>query len=48
MPIDRGGLVQSLLYVILAYSFDFHDALHAHTKAAPPAEPQSAEPPPAQ
>ncbi len=33
MPIDRGGLVQSLLYAILAYSFDFHDTLH------PPAPP---------
>lgn len=28
MPIDRGGLVQSLLYVIVAYGFDFHDQLH--------------------
>ncbi|MES1184650.1 MAG: hypothetical protein ABUL60_12625 [Myxococcales bacterium] len=28
MPIDRGGLTQSLLYVIVAYGFDFHDALH--------------------
>jgi hypothetical protein len=28
MPIDQGGLVQSLLYVIVAYGFDFHDALH--------------------
>jgi hypothetical protein len=28
MPIDRGGLTQSLLYLIVAYSFDFHDALH--------------------
>lgn len=28
MPIDRSGLVQSLLYVIVAYSFDFRDRLH--------------------
>ena len=28
MPIDRGGLTQSLLYVVVAYGFDFHDALH--------------------
>jgi hypothetical protein len=28
MPIDRHGLVQSLLYVVVAYGFDFHDALH--------------------
>jgi hypothetical protein len=28
MPIDRGGYVQSLLYVIVAYGFDFHDAFH--------------------
>ena len=28
MPIDRGGRVQSLLYVVVAYGFDFHDALH--------------------
>jgi hypothetical protein len=28
MPIDRGGLVQSLLYAVVAYSFDFHDQLH--------------------
>lgn len=28
MPIDRGGLVQSLLYVVAGYSFDFHDQLH--------------------
>jgi hypothetical protein len=35
MPIDRGGLVQSLLYAILAYSFDFHDTLHPPAQAAP-------------
>jgi hypothetical protein len=35
MPIDRGGLVQSLLYVIFAYSFDFHDQLHPPAPAAP-------------
>lgn len=29
MPIDRGGLVQQLLYFIVAYSFDFHDQIHA-------------------
>lgn len=34
MPIDRGGLSQSLLYAIVAYAFDFHDRLH------PPAAPQ--------
>lgn len=28
MPIDRGGLTQSLLYVIVAYGFDFHDRIH--------------------
>jgi len=28
MPIDRGGLTQSLLYAIVAYGFDFHDQLH--------------------
>ncbi len=28
MPIDRGGLVQSLLYVVVAYGFDFHDRIH--------------------
>jgi hypothetical protein len=28
MPIDRGGLTQSLLYMVVAYGFDFHDALH--------------------
>jgi hypothetical protein len=28
MPIDRGGLSQSLLYAIIAYGFDFHDRLH--------------------
>lgn len=28
MPIDRGGRVQSLLYVVVAYGFDFHDAFH--------------------
>ena len=32
MPIDRGGLVQSLLYVIVAYGFDFHDTLHPPPK----------------
>lgn len=36
MPIDRGGLVQSLLYVIVAYGFDFHDRLHP--APAPPAQ----------
>jgi hypothetical protein len=41
MPIDRGGLVQSLLYVIVAYSFDFHDRLH------PKPAPQPASPSPA-
>jgi hypothetical protein len=40
MPIDKGGLVQSLLYVIVAYSFDFHDTLHR-----PPASPPTASPP---
>jgi len=28
MPIDRGGLVQHLLYFIVAYSFDLHDQIH--------------------
>ena len=28
MPIDRGGLTQALLYLVVAYGFDFHDALH--------------------
>lgn len=28
MPIDRGGLVQSLLYAVVSYGFDFRDALH--------------------
>lgn len=28
MPIDQGDRVQQLLYVIFAYSFDFHDRLH--------------------
>lgn len=37
MPIDRGGLVQSLLYVIVAYGFDFHDRLH------PPPPPPTAQ-----
>ena len=37
MPIDRGGLVQSLLYVIVAYSFDFHDQLHPPAAAPTPA-----------
>jgi hypothetical protein len=36
MPIDRGGLVQSILYVIAAYSFDFHDQLHPSPPDAPP------------
>jgi hypothetical protein len=37
MPLDRSGLVQSLLYVVVAYGFDFHDALHAPPPApAPP------------
>jgi hypothetical protein len=35
MPIDRGGLVQSLLYVIAAYSFDFHDRLHPPPPSSP-------------
>lgn len=34
MPIDRRGLVQSLLYVTGAYSFDFHEQLHPQ-KTAP-------------
>ncbi|HEX2870453.1 MAG TPA: hypothetical protein VHP33_04340 [Polyangiaceae bacterium] len=42
MPIDRSGLVQSLLYVVVAYGFDFHDKLHQAAPAAAPA------PPPAQ
>ncbi|HYP86515.1 MAG TPA: hypothetical protein VEQ59_00140, partial [Polyangiaceae bacterium] len=28
MPIDQGGRVQSLLYAVVAYGFDFHDRLH--------------------
>jgi hypothetical protein len=31
MPLDRGGLVQSLVYVVVAYGFDFHDRLHPKT-----------------
>ena len=38
MPIDRGGRVQSLLYVVVAYGFDFHDALHPPAPT-PPAAP---------
>jgi hypothetical protein len=34
MPLDRGGLVQSLLYVIVAYGFDFHDRIHPPKTAA--------------
>lgn len=45
MPIDRGGITQSLLYAIVAYSFDFHDTLHPPAKEQAPA---NAEPPPAQ
>lgn len=36
MPIDRGGLVQSILYVIAAYSFDFHDQIHPPPLDPPP------------
>lgn len=28
MPVDRGGLVQSLLYALASYSFDFRSTLH--------------------
>lgn len=28
MPLDRGGLSQSILYAIVAYGFDFHEQLH--------------------
>jgi hypothetical protein len=28
MPLDERGLVQSLLYLVVAYGFDFHDILH--------------------
>lgn len=28
MPIDRGGRVQSLLYLLACYAFDFRDVLH--------------------
>ena len=48
MPIDRGGLVQSLLYVIVAYSFDFHDQLHPPAAQPAPAAapaPATAAPP---
>jgi hypothetical protein len=38
MPIDRGDFVQSLLYVILAYSFDFHDTLHPAPAQPAPAQ----------
>jgi H+/Cl- antiporter ClcA len=34
MPIDRGGLVQSLLYAVVSYGFDFHDALHPASPSA--------------
>jgi hypothetical protein len=37
MPLDKSGLVQSLLYVVVAYGFDFHDALHPPPPA--PAQP---------
>ena len=33
MPLDEHGLVQSLLYVVVAYGFDFHDTLHPPTPA---------------
>jgi hypothetical protein len=37
MPLDKSGLVQSLLYVVVAYGFDFHDTLHPPPPApAPP------------
>jgi hypothetical protein len=35
MPIDRSGLVQQLLYVVVAYSFDFHDSLHPPPPSPP-------------
>jgi hypothetical protein len=35
MPLDKSGLVQSLLYVVVAYGFDFHDALHPPPPAPP-------------
>jgi hypothetical protein len=35
MPIDQGSYTQSLLYAVLAYNFDFHDALHPSHAAAP-------------
>ena len=38
MPLDRSGLVQSLLYVVVAYGFDFHDRLHPAPPAASPAQ----------
>jgi len=37
MPLDRGGLVQSLLYVIVAYGFDFHDRIHPQAEPISPA-----------
>jgi hypothetical protein len=47
MPVDRGGKVQSLLYVLLVWSFDLHDMLHppAPSSAAPAAVAPSAAPP---
>jgi hypothetical protein len=35
MPLDRGGLVQSLLYVLAAYSFDFRDQIHPRPAVSP-------------
>lgn len=40
MPSDRGGLTQSLLYVVVAYGFDLHERLHP-----PPAAPRPQAPP---
>lgn len=34
MPIDRGGKVQSLLYVLLVWSFDLRDTLHPQEATA--------------
>lgn len=36
-PIDRGGLTQSVLYVIVAYGFDLHDVIHPPAPAPAPA-----------
>lgn len=49
MPIDQGSYTQSLLYAVVAYSFDFHDALHpSHAAPAAPSPAPRPEATPAQ